>query len=51
MKCAHVAREKANNVEAERRACQIRLRAERKAGELLKATEKAKGTRGERLFE
>jgi hypothetical protein len=31
--------------EAERRACEIRLRAERKAGELLKATEKAKGGR------
>ena len=29
--------------EAERRACEIRLRAERKAGELLKATEKAQG--------
>ena len=29
--------------EAERRACEIRLRAERKAGQLLRAMEKAKG--------
>ena len=35
----------AKNVEAERRACEIRLRAERKAGVLLKAMEKAKGGR------
>jgi hypothetical protein len=35
----------ANNVEAERRACEIRLRAERKAGALLKEMEKAKGAR------
>lgn len=35
----------AKNTEAERRACEIRLRAERKAGELLKAMEKAKGGR------
>ena len=33
----------AQNNEAERKACEIRLRAERKAGQLLKATEKAKG--------
>jgi hypothetical protein len=36
----------AKNVEAERRACEIRLRAERKAGALLKAMEKAKGSAG-----
>ena len=36
----------ANNVEAERRACEIRLRAERKTGDLLKQIEKAKGARG-----
>lgn len=35
----------AKNIEAERRACEIRLRAERKAGELLAKTEKAKGGR------
>jgi hypothetical protein len=34
----------AMNVEAERRACEIRLRAERRAGQLLRETEKAKGT-------
>jgi hypothetical protein len=33
----------AQNVEAERRACEIRLRSERKAGALLKAMAKAKG--------
>jgi hypothetical protein len=33
----------AKNPEPERRACEIRLRAERKAGELLKQMEKAKG--------
>ncbi len=33
----------AKNVENERRACEIRLRAERKAGQLLKEREKAKG--------
>lgn len=33
----------AKNVEAERRACEIRLRSERKAGELLRAMQKAKG--------
>jgi hypothetical protein len=33
----------AKNVEAERQACEIRLRAERKAGELLAQREKAKG--------
>jgi hypothetical protein len=33
----------AKNVEAERRACEIRLRAERKAGQLLRQMEKAKG--------
>lgn len=32
----------AKNVEAERQACEIRLRAERKAGQLLKGMEKAK---------
>lgn len=32
----------AHNTEAERRCCEIRLRAERKAGELLAVTEKAK---------
>ena len=31
----------AMNVEAERQACEIRLRAERKAGQLLKQIEKA----------
>jgi len=36
----------AQNVEAERRACEIRLRAERKAGQLLAAMEKAKGAAG-----
>lgn len=35
----------AKNTEAEQRACQIRLRAERKAGEMLAAMEKAKGGR------
>lgn len=33
----------AHNVEAERRACEIRLRAERKAGQLSSELEKAKG--------
>lgn len=33
----------AQNVEAERRACEIRLRSERKAGALLKTMDKAKG--------
>jgi hypothetical protein len=33
----------ARNTEAERKACEIRLRAERKAGKLLKQMEKAKG--------
>jgi hypothetical protein len=37
----------AHNVEAERQCCEIRLRAERKAGELLRQTDKAKGTRGQ----
>jgi hypothetical protein len=32
----------ARNVEAERQACEIRLRAERRAGQLLRETEKAK---------
>jgi hypothetical protein len=36
----------AHNVEAERQCCEIRLRAERKAGELLAKTQKAKGARG-----
>ncbi|MDX0060983.1 hypothetical protein GOC19_32215 [Sinorhizobium meliloti] len=33
----------AKNIEAERRACEIRLRAERKAGELRRQEQKAKG--------
>jgi hypothetical protein len=33
------------NVEAERQACEIRLRAERRAGELLAESEKATGHR------
>lgn len=33
----------ANNTEAERQACEIRLRAERRCGELLRQREKAKG--------
>lgn len=33
----------AKNTDAERKACEIRLRAERKAGELLRGMEKAKG--------
>jgi hypothetical protein len=36
----------AKNTEAERRACEIRLRAERKAGQLLASMAKAKGARG-----
>ncbi len=35
--------QQAKNTEAERRACEIRLRAERKAGQLLSKMEKAKG--------
>jgi hypothetical protein len=35
-----------HNTEAELRCCQIRLRAERKLGELLREMEKAKGARG-----
>jgi hypothetical protein len=35
----------AKNTEAERRACEIRLRAERKAGVLLAKSDKAKGGR------
>jgi hypothetical protein len=35
----------AHNVEAERQCCEIRLRAERKAGELLRQMDKAKGGR------
>ena len=35
----------ADNMEAERRACEIRLRAERKAGRLLRKSKKAKGKR------
>lgn len=35
----------AKNTDAERKACEIRLRAERKAGELLKKMDKAKGGR------
>jgi hypothetical protein len=40
----HYARQ-ANNIEAERQACEIRLRAERKAGQLLAQMDKAKGGR------
>jgi hypothetical protein len=36
----------AKNTEAERQACEIRLRAERRCGQLLKETEKAKGAQG-----
>lgn len=36
----------ARNTEAERQACEIRLRAERRAGELLALAEKAKGAQG-----
>jgi hypothetical protein len=36
----------AHNVEAERQCCEIRLRAERKAGEVLRQIEKAKGAQG-----
>jgi len=36
----------AKNHEAERQACEIRLRAERKCGKLLREREKAKGARG-----
>jgi hypothetical protein len=36
----------AKNVEAERQACEIRLRAERRVGELLRQREMAKGARG-----
>jgi len=35
----------AHNIEAERQCCEIRLRAERKAGELLRQTEKARAGR------
>lgn len=38
--------QQAQNVEAERRACEIRLRAERRAGELLRHTQKAAGAKG-----
>lgn len=41
----HYARQ-AKNPEPERRACEIRLRAERKAGQLLKETDRAEGNRG-----
>jgi hypothetical protein len=37
----------ARNTEAETKACEIRLRAERRCGQLLKAMEKAKGLRGQ----
>lgn len=36
----------AKNTDAERQACEIRLRAERKAGQLLRAMEKQHGARG-----
>jgi hypothetical protein len=36
----------ARNVDAETKACEIRLRAERKCGALLKQAEKNKGARG-----
>src|SRR3954451_949139 len=39
--CARLAK----NVEAEAQACEIRLRAERRAGQLLRDTEKAQGKR------
>jgi hypothetical protein len=44
-------RDKAQNTDAERRACEIRLRAERKAGQLLAKMPKANGTlkRGKEL--
>jgi len=35
----------ADNMEAERRACEIRLRAERKGGQLRRKSEKAKAGR------
>jgi hypothetical protein len=38
--------QQAKNVEAERRACEIRLRAERRCGQLLRQREKAKGAPG-----
>ena len=38
--------EMAKNTEAERRACEIRLRAERRAGQLLSEMEKSAGARG-----
>jgi hypothetical protein len=41
----HYARQ-AKNTEAERKACEVRLRAERKAGKLLKTMQKANGARG-----
>jgi hypothetical protein len=37
----------AQNQEAERKACEIRIRAERRCGELLRDMEKAKGTKGQ----
>jgi hypothetical protein len=40
----------AKNPEPERRACEIRLRAERKAGKILAVTEKAKGNRNDGQF-
>jgi hypothetical protein len=39
--------EEARNTEAERRCCEIRLRAERKADQILAIIEKATGTRGQ----
>jgi hypothetical protein len=38
--------QQARNVEAERRACEIRLRAERRCGQLLRQMAKAKGAPG-----
>jgi hypothetical protein len=38
----------ARNTELEQKACEIRLRAERRCGQLLKVLEMAKGTRGQR---
>jgi hypothetical protein len=42
---SHYSRQ-AHNIEAERRCCEIRLRAERKAGDLLRQMDKLKGRPG-----